>query len=166
MKAARLGLDALFLVVVLLVVGLLLALRVVPSLTAWAPLTLLGPSMEPTYPVGTLVYIDKAGTVTEGSVITYQNGTLVPITHRVTAITSDWSGAGIAYITQGDGNPNRDALPVTPDHVLGTVSAAIPIIGIPAWILSQPVGTIAIVSLALLLILLRSFTSTAGDSSA
>ena len=155
MRAARTVIDAAFWLLIALVLLLLTVLRVVPVVTGWHPLTLLGPSMGQTMPLGTFVYVDPEEAVTEGSVITFQT-TSTPVTHRVIKVQQDWSGQGIEYITQGDGNKEPDAMPVRPENVIGVVVAHIPVIGLPAWVLSQPVGMLTVISTAFLLLALRS----------
>ena len=108
-------------------------------------------------PLGTLVYVDPdpEQEPEKGSVITYQT-TSTPVTHRIIAVQKDWSGQGIEYVTKGDGNPEPDPVPVKPPQVIGVVVADVPVVGLPAWVLSQPVGMFTVISAAFLLLALRS----------
>lgn len=77
-------------------------------------------SMEPEYPVGSVVYVKKveAGDVSVGDVITYTLGTDTELvmTHRVMEIQDEEQ----QFITKGDANPVEDAEPVSFSRVIGT----------------------------------------------
>lgn len=77
----------------------------VPNLLGYKPYNVLTGSMEPTYPVGSLIYVKKvpAETLKNGDVVTITNGG-TPITHRIVEIDSEQK---VVY-TQGDANQSAD----------------------------------------------------------
>jgi signal peptidase len=76
-------------------------------------------SMEPEYPVGTLVLIDHYRKPEVGDVYAYRTGDTVVI-HRVIAITED------GYVFQGDANGNPDSSLVLQEQLIGKVVWKIP----------------------------------------
>ena len=70
-------------------------------------------SMEPTLPIGTVVFIDGHDLPEEGDICAYRlRGNI--IIHRVTDITEDGS-----FVTKGDNNPEPDLAEVAEDQVIG-----------------------------------------------
>ena len=69
-------------------------------------------SMEPDYPIGTIVFIDPDTEPDKGDVCAYQFGNNVVI-HRVDQITEE------GYITKGDNNPSPDLGVVTKEEMIG-----------------------------------------------
>ncbi len=116
----------------LLVIGVAAAVVVVPAATRSVPLSVLSSSMEPTYPVGTLLIVRPvdAEDVRIGDVITYQAEPGDPelVTHRVIALTQSTAGDH-TFTTQGDNNGQADAAPVTAAQVQGTVWYSLPLLG-------------------------------------
>ncbi len=117
----------------LLVVAVACAVVVVPWATRSVPLTVLTTSMEPTYPVGTLVVVSPvaAADIRMGDVVTYQltSGDPTLVTHRVVAITQSTAGA-FTFTTKGDNNATADAAPVTEPQVQGRVWYSVPWVGV------------------------------------
>ena len=76
-------------------------------------------SMEPTYPVGSVVYVkpEDAKSIEVGDIITFTLGTDTDLvmTHRVIEIIEDEQ----SFITKGDANPVEDAEPVKFNRVIG-----------------------------------------------
>ena len=76
-------------------------------------------SMEPTYPVGSVVYVKEAeaSDIAVGDVITYTLGTdtKLVMTHRVTGILDEEQ----SFVTKGDANPVEDAEPVSWSRLIG-----------------------------------------------
>lgn len=109
----------------------------------------LGDSMEPTIPVGSLVVAKPLGnSYREGDIIAFRTpyGDAVMI-HRVHEVVYDSDGNLMGYRTKGDAYPNPDGWTIEPDMVLGRMLVAIPYLGYTAIFLRNPVG------LALVLIL-------------
>jgi signal peptidase len=108
---------------------------------------ILSGSMEPRLSPGDVVIVDASADVSEGDIITFDDGNAVPTTHRVIDVVDG------AYITQGDANENPDAGAVPPDAVLGRVTLAIPLIGhVVLWV-NTPTGYVGLVLLPLGLLL-------------
>ncbi len=97
----------------------------IPSVVGYRPLIVLSGSMEPTYPVGSVLYYKSVAKseIKEKDVITFElNGTV--ITHRVNRIDGD------NYYTKGDANPSEDSVPLSYDNIMGkTMNFNIPYIG-------------------------------------
>jgi signal peptidase len=140
--------------VLLIVVGLAVAVIIVPWVTGSTALTVLTRSMEPAYPPGTLVIVQpvQPNDISIGDAITYQIEPGVPeyITHRVIAVSRSTAG-DLSFTTQGDNNAEPDAAAVLADQVQGRVWYSLPWIG---W-LNNAVGgggkTWLVIGLAVLL---------------
>ncbi len=113
-------------------------------------------SMEPTLPVGSLIYVKetsfeniKAGP--EGDIITFKLSGDTVATHR--AIEKDEAAQTIK--TKGDNNAEADGAPVMSGNVLGVVKAHIPLLGYVADYVQNPPGTyVSIAGAAFILLLL------------
>lgn len=114
-----------------IVVGLGLAVVVVPLVAGATPLTVLTRSMEPTLPPGTLVVVKPTPVddIKIGDVMTYQikSGEAAVISHRVIEIRSGSDGQR-TFVTKGDNNDAADQ-PVIEDQVKGTVWYSVPLVG-------------------------------------
>lgn len=77
-------------------------------------------SMQPTYPVGSLLVVEAVdpATVQPGSAIVFRDPTDGRrfVTHRVVEIAP---GESVAFFTKGDANATRDPFPVGADRVVG-----------------------------------------------
>ncbi|PWD50941.1 signal peptidase I [Serinibacter arcticus] len=109
-------------------VGLALALAVVPRVMGGASLTVLSGSMEPTYSPGDIVVSVPQDRYTVGDVVTFQPVSNDPtlITHRVVSVLS--SAQGPTYVTRGDANGVDDA-PLEPEQIMGEVIYSVPYLG-------------------------------------
>jgi len=116
----------------LIVIGIAVAVIIVPWVTSSVPLTVLTRSMEPTYPPGTLVIVQpvEPEQIAIGDAVTYQIRPGVPeyITHRVVAVSRS-TGGELSFTTKGDNNAVPDAAPVIPEQVKGRVWYSLPWIG-------------------------------------
>ncbi|MBQ6440002.1 MAG: signal peptidase I [Mogibacterium sp.] len=116
-------------------------------------------SMEPTIPVGSLVYSKQVEPkkLEQGDVIVFyssdaslmkggaaSNGA-IPITHRVVENRVESS----ELITKGDANANNDFTPVSYINVVGKVSAHVPGLGLLAVPFATSMGKIAVVMVIL-----------------
>lgn len=102
-------------------------------------------SMEPTYSVGDLLYVNTKTapeSVKPGDVITFVlNEDLVVATHRVTRVDAE----NQRFYTQGDANEHEDVSPVLFKNMVGTPVFSIPLLGyVSAWIQKPPGMYIAI----------------------
>lgn len=88
-----------------------------PILLGYRPMIVLSPSMEPVYPVDSIIYYHKADfeDINVQDPITFEIGEGGVATHRV--VNKD--EANRAFTTKGDNNPSEDGNPVSYDRVLG-----------------------------------------------
>lgn len=100
------------------------------------PLTVQSGSMEPKYPVGSLIYVKQvdAGTLQPGDVITFRVGADTLATHRIVAVTEE------GFRTKGDANAAEDGGMVHPSDVMGTPVLTIPGLGYLANFLQSSQG--------------------------
>lgn len=107
-------------VICYIVVGLYVFISA-PLVAGYHPVVVLSGSMEPTYPVGGVIYYKQQGfnQINEGDVITFtlgQNNMFV--THRV----DQKHEAGQTFVTKGDANKTADRDPVPYNRVKGVVA--------------------------------------------
>lgn len=120
------------------------------------PYSVLSGSMEPTYHVGSLIYVEKVepSEIQVGDPITFVlNEDLVVATHRVVEIDPD----GEHFYTKGDANENPDAAPVYFKNLLGRPVFTIPYLGYVADYLSSRQGMIVGICGFIILVLLMFF---------
>lgn len=109
-------------------------------------------SMTPTYPRGTLVFIERVpgpASISVGEVIAYNApylSTLGPVVHRVIAIHRDPNGT-YTFTTKGDANPSPDPRPVLFKQVVGALVGSVPLLGL---LVLSPALSVSLVLLALL----------------
>ena len=109
-------------------------------------------SMEPEYPVGSLIYVKKIDPteIEVNDVITYVLPNDTPSTHRVIRIDEE----NQLFYTKGDANKTEDGAPVHFKNLIGTPIFKIPLLGYIAYYIQHPPGMyIAIAAGAILLIL-------------
>lgn len=109
-------------------------------------------SMEPEYPVGSLIYVKEVEPteIDVGDVITYVLPSETPSTHRVVRIDEE----NQLFYTKGDANKTEDGAPVHFKNLIGTPVFKIPYLGYVAYYIQHPPGMyIAIAIGAVLLIL-------------
>ncbi len=85
--------------------------------------TVLSGSMEPTYPVGSMIYVKSVDPYELGSgdVITYMLSEDTVATHRIVEVVPDEEDPTvIRFMTKGDANDAIDATPVHYKNVIGT----------------------------------------------
>ena len=106
--------------------------------------TVLSGSMEPNYPVGSMIYVQPKDykTLQIGDTISFvanESGTVV--THRIVDIAIDEKDANVwRFKTKGDANDTADAKLVHYKNVIGTPIITIPLIGFVAHNIQQPPG--------------------------
>ena len=107
-------------------------------------------SMEPAYPTGSLIYVQKANPneLKAGDVITFHMSGNVVVTHRIIDITDQ------GFVTKGDANEVVDSFIVPHDYVIGAPKFVIPYLGYLASYLQQPSGFYSTLSLSCLLVLM------------
>lgn len=141
------------LVATVLAVGIAVAALLVafPRLTGGAALTVLSGSMTPTYPVGSVVFVQPVdpADVRAGDVITFANDDGRSFTtHRVVEI--EHTPDGRQFVTKGDANRGVDPDPVVDEAVRGRVSFNVPYLGRVRDAIATPWGLSTIASLAAL----------------
>lgn len=128
---------------VLVVAVIVLAAVVVagPQLIGWKPMVVLSGSMEPTYPVGSVVYVRKVSpqNVKVGEAIAFylEDGKTV-VTHRVVKIDTQKQ----LFYTKGDANNVEDGTATPYSRLIGTPMFDIPKIGFLATYLGTARGKI------------------------
>ena len=142
----------------------MIALVAVIALANLAPrlghqlLIIRGPSMEPTIPLGSIVFERpvQVASLAAGDVVTFTSSNGVVITHRIVdgpRVTSaddvvDGAVSGEATVlTKGDANTTPDPVRIPVSAILGVVEAHAPALGwVLAW-LQLPTGLVSLVSL-------------------
>ena len=128
-------------VLMVLVLAACLSL-VIPKALGYDAYVVVSGSMEPSIPVGSLVYSHKIdpASLQKGDVIVFVDParSTTPITHRVVA---NDTAAG-AVTTKGDANEREDVNPATYDNIIGKVAAHVPRVGFIAAMLTSKAGKI------------------------
>lgn len=146
--------------VLILVVGLLI-LGLAPLVTShaakpafvggYAPIVVLGGSMEPTYHIGSVLFVRRVNpeSVQVGNVITFASPNSVPgregtlTTHRVISI--DRSSGQPIFRTKGDANRSDDDWSVPADTVVGQGMFTVPYVGYFSNFVRSRTGFLALV---------------------
>lgn len=100
-------------------------------------------SMEPTISVGDLIVVKQTDDFTVGDIVVYQSGSAA-IVHRIIDMDGD------AVITKGDANNVPDEA-FDKSCVKGVVTVTVPYLGSVMWALKSPVGILAMLGAAILL---------------
>lgn len=143
------------LVALVLVLALLLAGA---RLVGMQVFTVLSGSMEPTYHVGSLIYVKSVDyrELEAGDVITFLLNQDTLATHRIVEVVPDAEDPDtLRYRTKGDANEAEDGSLVHYKNVVGTPVLTVPYLGYVASYIQNPPGTyIALCGGAILLLLL------------
>ena len=139
-------------------VVLMAVLLVGVRLIGFRAFTILSGSMEPSYHVGSLVYVkpvEDLHSLQSGDVITYTIDENTVVTHRVLEVIPDEDEPEIVrFRTKGDANDAEDGSLAYGPNVIGKVVFSIPLLGYVANYIQNPPGTyIAIAGGAVLLLL-------------
>lgn len=138
--------------ILLIVLIAFVAVLFVPRVLGLKPLAVLSGSMEPTYHVGSLVYISKVSPedVKVGDPITFNIGEDTIVTHRVIEVDQD----NQCFKTKGDANNTEDGGTVAYSAVIGKPVFSIPYMGYIAVHASTRTGTILLITLILVVLIL------------
>lgn len=142
----------------LLVIVLLLAFALVGvRLFGLAPYTVLSGSMEPTYHVGSLIYVTEVDPqeLEVGDPLTYviDGGTVV--THRIIEKHVDPDNpADIRFKTKGDNNNIEDGELVRAENILGKPVFTIPLMGYVAFFIQTPPSSYIAIGMCIIIVLL------------
>ena len=118
--------------------------------------TVLSGSMEPEYPVGSLIYVKKTApeSIRVGDVITFVlNEDLAVATHRVISVDAE----NQCFYTKGDANAAADGAPVHYKNLIGKPVFTIPYIGYAANFIQKPPGLYVAVAVAAVSLILAFF---------
>ena len=98
-------------------------ITLVPLAMGYKPVAVLSGSMEPAYPVGSIIYYQAADfeEIEKGDAITFRLGGGALATHRV--IQKDEEKQ--EFITKGDNNSTVDTAPVSAEAVVGKVGEVV-----------------------------------------
>ncbi len=119
--------------------------------------TVLSGSMEPTYHVGSLIYVKETDPMTlqPGDVITFMLDEDTVATHRIVDVIPDEEDPSvIRFQTKGDANDAVDGSLVHYKNVLGTPVFTIPKLGYLASYIQNPPGTYVAISVGAVLLAL------------
>lgn len=144
------------LVIIIAIFAILLAGVRLVGLQAF---TVLSGSMEPTYHVGSLIYVKKADytKLEVGDAITFMLNDDLIATHRIVGIVTDEDDPSvIRFRTKGDANNSEDGSLVHYKNVIGKPVFSIPYLGYVANYVQHPPGTYITIAVCAL-ILLASF---------
>lgn len=136
---------------VIVIIIAFMAMMYVPRLFGVTPYVVLSGSMEPTYHVGSLIFVDEDFDKIEvnDSITFYMNSNTL-VTHRVIEIDEEKQ----LYTTKGDANNTADFKPVAYNNIVGVPKFTIPYLGYVAVYVVSFEGKIALASLVALMILI------------
>lgn len=138
--------------IILIVLALLAAMLIIPKVMGYEEMAVLTGSMEPEYPVGSLIYVKEKDpeTLQVGDVITYRLSEDTVVTHRIVEIDAQAQ----TVTTKGDANESNDGQPVAFDLIVGKAEYKIPYLGFISMNIKTPKGIIAICGILVVIILL------------
>lgn len=143
---------------ILVALAVLLAVALVGvRLAGIRTFTVLSGSMEPTYHVGSLIYVKKVDptTIQPGQVITFMLDENTVATHRVVEVVPDEDDPStLRFRTKGDANDAEDGSLVHYKNVIGTPVFTIPKLGYVANYIQHPPGLYVAISAGAVLLLL------------
>lgn len=143
---------------IIVVLAVVLAILLVGvRLVGLRPLQVLSGSMEPTYHVGSLIYVKSVDytKLEAGDVITFMLDEDTLATHRIVEVVPDENDpAVLRYRTKGDNNDAEDGSLVHYKNVVGTPVFSIPQLGYFANYIQNPPGTYVAISAGAILLLL------------
>ena len=143
---------------IIVVLAVILAVALVGvRLVGLQVFTVLSGSMEPTYHVGSLIYVKDVDykELEAGDVITFMLDEDTVATHRITEVVPDEEEPDtLRYRTKGDANDAEDGSLVHYKNVIGTPVFAIPKLGYAANYIQHPPGLYVAISAGAVLLLL------------
>jgi len=91
-------------------------------------------SMQPTIPVGGIVYTQMQASYQKGDIVAFKSGD-VNVTHRIVDVENDGS-----FVTRGDANNASDSKTVAVNDILGKELVFLPYVGNMIIFLKTPIG--------------------------
>ena len=146
-----------FTTVLVAVVVILALLLLGARLIGLQVFTVLSGSMEPTYHVGSLIYVKDVDPfeLESGDVITFMLDEDTVATHRIVEVVPDESDSAVVrFKTKGDANEAEDGSLVHYKNVIGSPVFTIPKLGYVANYIQNPPGTYIAISAGAFLLLL------------
>ena len=146
-----------FTTVLVAVVVILALLLVGARLIGLQVFTVLSGSMEPTYHVGSLIYVKDVDPyeLESGDVITFMLDEDTIATHRIVEVVPDETDSTVVrFKTKGDANSAEDGSLVHYINVIGSPVFTIPQLGYVANYIQNPPGTYIAISAGAILLLL------------
>lgn len=143
--------------VLVALIVLIAAALVVTRLTGMRAYTVLSGSMEPTYHVGSLVFVKPAepAEVNPGDPITYLVAEKTVVTHRCIEVLPDPDDPSvIRFRTKGDANDVEDGALVHGNNLIGRAVFSVPLLGFAANYIQHPPGTYVAIAAAAVIVLL------------
>lgn len=141
---------------VLVALGVLLAVALGGvRLIGLTPYTVLSGSMEPTYHVGSLIYVRAVDceNLKVGDPVTFYLNAGTVATHRIVETLSEEDGS-LCFRTKGDANDQVDGNLVGERDVIGKPIFTIPVLGYVAAFLRSTPGTYLAIALGAVLLIL------------
>ena len=143
---------------IIVVLAVILAVALVGvRLVGLQVFTVLSGSMEPTYHVGSLIYVKDVDykELEAGDVITFMLDEDTVATQRITEVVPDEEEPDtLRYRTKGDANDAEDGKLVHYKNVIGSPVFTIPYLGYFADYIQNPPGTYVAISVGAVLLLL------------
>lgn len=140
----------------LIVIFMLLAILLVGLRFAGLQIfTVLSGSMEPTFHVGSVIYVKKVdpATLQKGDAITFTLSEGTVVTHRIIELVQDENNPNITrFRTQGDANNTADGTLVEEDNIIGKAVFSIPYLGYVATYIQTESGRYAAICASAILI--------------
>lgn len=128
-------------------------------LIGFTPYTVLSGSMEPTYHVGSVIYVTDVDPteLKDNDPVTYKmaNGTVV--THRIIEVINEGSLSELAFKTQGDANEVSDGQ-IPAAAVIGKPVFTVPYLGYVSDFIKKPQGLFIVVCVCILAIIVSILT--------
>jgi signal peptidase len=148
-----------FTTVLVTLVVILAILLVGVRVAGIVPYTVLSGSMEPTYHVGSLIYVKSVDPMTlkVGDPLTYRMPDGTVVTHRIIEVLED-SASERRFRTQGDANDIPDGMPIGAKSIIGKPLFTIPYMGYVSWFVQNPPGTYVVLAGAFALLILTMLT--------
>ena len=146
-----------FTTVLVAVVVLLALLLVGARLIGLQVFSVLSGSMEPTYHVGSLIYVKDVDPfeLESGDVITFMLNEDTVATHRIVEVVPDENDSTVArFKTKGDANAAEDGSLLHYKNVIGSPVFTIPKLGYVANYIQNPPGIYIAISAGAILLLL------------
>lgn len=142
-----------WLVIILVTIAILLVAAYICGVRAY---TVLSGSMEPTYHVGSLLFVKKADpmSIQAGDPITFLLAEKTVVTHRVVDVIRDDGNLAVRYRTKGDANNIEDSVLVHSNNLLGKPVFSIPLLGYVANAVQTPPGMYIAIAVEALLLLI------------